>query len=218
MRTPRLFAALFLVAAWVLPASGQIVHLSATNASIWGILYADSAQSLLDRFSWTGPVQFDLYYDASTPGSSPDNPPPYYYYTFSDPSRNFWRAKFTIDNLGTFVVTQPLRGLLLFDNGLFASGVQSGQPWELSLAFASSIPVNALPLPPFPTLNHDELNSLNLDGSFFAIPHVLEERMEITFDQFTSEIQPVPEPATYALAGLLVAAIVIVRRRVTARA
>jgi hypothetical protein len=194
-------------------ASAQLIHLSATDGEIGGTVYADTAGHPYDRYSWSSPMQFDLYYDSSTPPIpiSPGQPGHDYHF---DPAKTFFRATFTVGTLGTFTIKAPIGGGIGSESSLYLAGNWDGHIYLTTTTERSPEDFLKFPFPPL-----DERESYIRLGSLAGlldVPHLSFENMTGEFGQFTSEIvpmTPVPEPSTYALAGVAVVLAAVGRRR-----
>lgn len=158
-------------------------------------------------------MQFDLFYDSSTPPIPPIFPGEPHSYPF-DPAKTFFRATFTVGTLGTFTIKAPIPGGAVYESSLYLAGNWDG---HIYLATTTDrFPEEFLKFP-FPPLDEQEsyirLGSL---AGLLNVPHLSFEAMNGSFGQFTSEIvpmTPVPEPSTYALAGVAVVFAALGRRR-----
>jgi len=127
---------------------------------------------------------------------------------FSDPSRNFWRIQVTAEGLGPFTVVRPLTNLWSDSEANIMGFTHLVTGYESFVFEASFAPDGAgsFPLPPF------KLDSIHIDleagKTFFDWPHMGRGYGVGGFNHYKAEIvtstdlNPVPEPSTYALAAL----------------
>ncbi len=201
------------------PAHSQLVHLAFSESESWINFKADSVAIPWDLSGGTID-RLDVYYDLSSAVNDGDGA-----YTFSDPTRNVWRAVVQhAGELGTFEIIRPLTKLTVWEDSLmFEHRVDDGVAWEVAEFTLTFSGAGAQPyMLPVPPLQLGE-NHLFLQGgqSFFDVPHLAEAYGGASFDRATArfadrvDFYPVPEPSTYALGGaaLAVASILLSRRR-----
>lgn len=218
----------------VASARAQLVHLTFSDLNKPFIWQADS-----NSVPWnmtTGKLRyFEIYYDVATatvtqaPPGRPE-PDPDYFYTFSDPTRNFWRFQVTGPEEGTsFTVTHPLGTLyhqITFD-GPSQGYQQLGLSFEsesgaldLRLNFQGPFTNVGVPVPPF-DFDGIVLNHLGGGSNWFNLPHMGTGSVsEGVFASVQASVvpdvgfTPVPEASTYAIGGVAALALGILSRRV----
>jgi len=212
----------------VTSAHGQLVHLTFSDLNKPLLWQSDS-----DLVPWhmsTGKLRyFEIYYDPATATVTPGEPGrpesyPDYIYTFSDPTRNFWRFQVTGPEEGTsFTVTRPLVALYHYISSddlsqrLERSYENDDGAFYLKVPFHGSVSVPPVPPFIFGTVSLDHL--VGYPG-WFDIPHM--GRGSVFEGEFASAraaivpyvgFTPVPEASTYAIGGVAVLALGILSRR-----
>jgi len=200
------------------PASAQLVHLALEPQDSSVIFHADSG--LVPWHPAVGWItEFDIHYDARLNFGDP-----------LDASRNYWHMHLDVPELRSFDITRPIQSISASSDS--ETGVSSlmftfnrfdathFETMELNLIFNQLIPTTGkLPLPPLPELGSTQFgqgSSVFIQGgrSYFDFPHLADFYGGAGIRSISFRIQPVPEPAYYALtATLLLAAVAIARKR-----
>lgn len=167
------------------------------------------------------PVTVDLYYDPATMHATGE-PGAYMAYTPTDPAKNYWRVRFTEIGSGlSFDVTHPLNAIEVFSNGLWATSTLStpdrNVTFDLSATFATDLPSYDLPSgTPVPPLSPDFASYFSLTGDslLYGLAGLAEGDVRAGFDHASGpSFVAVPEPATFAVGGLLLLGVAMVCRR-----
>lgn len=203
------------------PLSAQLVHLSLEPAESWLLFHADS--SSIPWHTGVGWItEFDLHYDARQEFGST-----------LDPSRNYWHMHVEAPELRNFDITRPIQNVLGWSDSdanksalTFTFGrfdATHFETMELNLFFNQLIPTTGkLPLPPFPALGTSlfgDIPSVFIQGgrSYFDFPHLTDFYGGAQIASVNFEITPVPEPAEYSLAAVLLLGAILARRKFSPR-
>ena len=212
----------------VTSARAQLVHLSFSDLDKPFIWRADSPS-----VAWNNTpgklLNFEIFYDLSTttatqlPPGRPE-PDPDVVYTFSDPTRNFWRFEVTGPEEGTsFTVTHPLGAIyhqISWDDlSQQLSLGYEGEDGAVNLQlFLHKRPSGTMPVPP---IEFDEVRLSYLGGgpTWFNLAHMGTSSVDDAYFGSTQAsivpdggFTPVPEPELVGVAAALFLGMIAVRR------
>lgn len=199
------------------PASAQLVHLSLEPQDSWVIFHADSG--LIPWHPAIGWItEFDVHYDSRLNFGDT-----------LDASRNYWHMHLDVPELRSFDITRPIQSISAWSDS--ETGVSSltftfnrfdathFETMELNLIFNQLIPTTGkLPSPPLPELGFTQFgqgSSVFIQGgrSYFDFPHLADFYGGAGINSISFRIQPVPEPAHYALAATILLSVVAIARK-----
>lgn len=193
------------------PVLAQLVHLSLNAPEALLLFKADRADIPLN----TSPgfvTELDLYFDSRSKIDAP-----------LDPRTHYWHMRVENPVIGqTFNLVRPFQTVLAGEQSLTfiynISEVGRFENMEINLFFAAPIETNgSLPQLPWPALGETEYSHsdfrLLAGTSMFNVPHLTEVYGQHTdIDSYTVELVPIPEPAHFALVGLLMIGVAAVMR------
>jgi hypothetical protein len=208
-----LLAALYSAGMPVAPALAQLVHISVNNPEGHLLFKTDDAS-----ISWNTSAgfitQLDFTFDSQARAGA------------LNPARNFGHMRVENPALGrVFNITLPFQWASVSDQSLLLQCYIS-KPGvfidsEFSLVFDSPVADDGtLPDFPLPGLGVTEYSRSTFDfwsgNAPFHVRHLAEAYGIMDIESVTVTLVPIPEPSTYALAGLaLLGAVIALRRRLS---
>lgn len=186
---------------------GQLVHLQFTSSPTanYDLLFRATSADIAWNQTPGLLTRLDLYFDLDDAVFQESGD-----ITFTDPSRSFWRAHVEAGEIGSFDIQRPIEGMQLWGTGLYLAHAHYSSPYEafeLSASFVGGDPASPFPAPG--SVLDENAFRLEAGRSFFDYPDLLSGYGAGGFASATitvseTPLTPVPEPATFSLAALIV--------------